>query len=313
MRSLTRISIGGLAVLVAFFAVLAVDLAWRVWVTRSGFPSSTDVALLIVLEVVRACVTLAVVGIALAALGRREPGHVALSAALLFLGLWYAKATAFGPFPGFFQQRIALVLVDRGVSRELLGFVFGQPTWALAPFVAGFLSFATRYPAPPQADEVRAVRATGRRGTLRNVALAGTDVRSLVHRLAAHALERGWLHPALLAAVGLFGALVLAFGSPLLRFPVLAVLAVGLGMAIAFMRTASLTHDGPHRRRLRFLAAAGVSVCVEFVGSAAVSFAPGAAIATIALVLASAAPVGAVAFLVVFMAKQNAALGPEAA
>ena len=302
-----------MAVLVAFFALLALDLAWRVWVTRSGFPSSADVALLMALEIVRACVTLAVVGIALAALRRQEPGHTALAVALLFLALWYAKATAFAAFPGFFQQRVALALLDRGVSRDLLKFVFGQPTWALAPFVASFLAFASRYPGPPRADEVRAVHATGRRGMLRGVALAGTDVRSLVHRAAGHALERGVLQPALLMAGGLLGALALAFGPVVLLIPLLAGLALGLGIGIALLRTAALMHDGPHRRRLRFLAAAGASVCLEFVGSVAISFAPGAAIASIALLLASAAPLGAVAFLVVFMARRNAALGPKPA
>jgi hypothetical protein len=64
---------------------------------------------------------------------------------------------------------------------------------------------------------------------------------------------------------------------------------------------------------LRFLAAAGASVCVEFLGSAAISFAPGAAIASIALLLASAAPLGAVTFLVIFMASRNTALGPQPA
>jgi hypothetical protein len=313
MRLFSRLAIGGLAILVAFFALLALDLAWRVWVTRAGFPGAADVALLMTLEIVRASVTLAVVGIALAALRRPEPGHAALAAALLFLALWYAKATAFAAFPGFFQQRLALTLLDLGVSRDLLKFVFGQPTWALAPFVASFLAFAGRYPQPPRPDEVRSVHATGRRGMLRGVALAGTDVRSLVHRLGAHALEHGMLHPALLTAGGLLGAVELAFGVPAVRIPLLCVLALGFGMGIAFLRTASLMHDGPHRRRLRFLAAAGASVCVEFVGSAAISFAPGATIASVALVLASTAPLSAVAFLTSFMYRQNTALGPKPA
>jgi hypothetical protein len=201
------------------------------------------------------------------------------------------------------QQWIVLRLTEMRVSRDLLAFIFGNPAWAVAPFVAAFLGFAMKYPGAPDQEAVREMRATGRRGMMRGVAMAGIDVRSLVHRAAAQALGRGWFDNRVLAIMGAGGAVVLAFGGTALRFAMLGALAFMFAAAIAFLRTSCLTLEGPHRGRLRFLGIAGISVCLEFLGGAALAFAPGAGAAGIALVLASAAPLCAIAFLTLFVTR----------
>lgn len=294
-RSTSLAGVAALAAFVAFFAVLALDVAWRVWVTRATFDGPADVALLIGLESARAVATLTVAALAVPLAARREEGCRALATALLFLALWYAKATTFG-FPGYLQERLALWLVDAGVSRTVLLYVFGKPAWALAPAASAFLLFALRYPSAPEPARVRDVHATGRRGMLRDVALAGTDVRSLLHRAAAGILESGVLRPALVVPAGLAAALLLAFGGPLLRGVAWLLLAGGLGLAFAFLRTARVTHDGTIRRRIDRLAGAAGAAFVGIAAGGALGFVPGAALAHVALVLSSLAPLVA-AFL----------------
>lgn len=297
MKTLRASLLAGLAMYVAFFAVLATDLVYRIWLSRAGFESVTDVALLIQLEAVRAVVTVCMVCIAIGVSRRAEPGHFALAFALLWFALWYAKASSFAAFPGYLQQRIAIGLTDAGVSRRLLLLLFGQPTWALAPAIASFLAFSLRYPGKPRPEQVRAVHATGRRGMLRGTAVAGTDIRSFVHRLAARALDAGMLRDGSLYALGIGGALLLAFGGRAGALIVLPVLAMAGAFAVAYLRSAHLSIAGPHRRALRRLGMAGISLAIEFVLGGALSLLPGGALAHVALAFAAAAPLCAIIFL----------------
>lgn len=300
MNVLRTLLLACLAAWVAFFAVLAIDLVYRIWLSRAGFESVADIALLIQLEAVRALVTLCMVVIAIGVARRSEPGHFALAFALLWFALWYAKASSFAAFPGYLQQRIALALTDAGVSRRVLLLLFGQPAWALAPAVASFLTFALRYPEPPHPERVRSVHATGRTGLLRGTSVAGTDVRSIVHRSAARALEIGVLRTGPLYALAAGGAVVLAFGGRAGVLIMLPALAVAGAFAVAFLRSAHLTMDGPHRRALRRLELAGISLAIEFAVGGALSFLPGGTLARIALAFAAAAPLGAIGFLIGF-------------
>jgi hypothetical protein len=298
MKRLATLSIWTLALFVGFLGVLALDLAWRVWVTRAVFDPG-DAGMLLTLESTRAAATFALVAIALAALRGREPGSAAFAAFLLFVGMWYAKTTAYG-FPGFLQERIAGGLVEAGVPHRLLRVLFGEPGWALPPALAAFLAFAMRYPAPPVAADVRETHATGRRGTFRDVALAGTDVRSFVHRAAAATLERGWWHPATLASGAFAGAVAMLAGGALARGIVLAVMTAVGAFACAFLRTAWLRSEGEARTRLASLGRAGLAASIGVLAGGALAFVPGETVARMTMTVATAAPLGAAVLLIGF-------------
>lgn len=288
-----------LAAIVALFGTLALDVAWRVWATRASF-DGPDVPLLLLVESARGLATFALIGIALRVLRTREPWSVAFATFLLFLGLWFSKAT-FNGFPGFLQERLAGALLNAGASRSALRLFFASPGWALPPAAAALLAFALRFPERPDPATVRSVHATGRKGTLRNVALAGTDVRSVVHRAAASILENGWASPLSLTAVAVVGGTGMAMGGPVLQAGVLIALAALTGCALAFLRTAWLTTSaGDARRLLARLGTAAVAACGGLLAGGALSFLPGAGMARIALALTAAAPLIAVVQLAGF-------------
>jgi hypothetical protein len=300
MKRLTGSAFAVLWMYVLLLGALALDLAWRIWISRSGFETAMDAGLLLLLEAVRGVVTLTLAGLALHTRRRREAGHAALAAALLFFAAAYANMTAFAAFPGFLQERLALLLVSAGTPRPLLLLLFGSVTWLIAPAVACLTCFAIRYPGPPEPAAIRAVHSTGRRGMMREVALAGTDVRSLVHRAAARAVEKRMVSPRSLTVIGIAGAAACALAPGLFTVPVLLLAALLFSMAIAYLRTSQLTREGPHRDRLRRLAAAGLSVSTGIVASSALGFIPGGATAQIALAMAAAAPLSAAFFLMRF-------------
>lgn len=306
MTALRAAAVALLAAFITLFVVLALDVAWRIWGARAGFENGADVAVLLSLEVVRSVVTLSFVCVAVVAARRTEPGHTAFAFALLFFALWYVKFVSFAAYPGYLQQWLATGLNQIGVPKLVMRFVFGQPVWALAPALASFLAFATRYPTAPRPELVRSVHATGRRGMLREVALAGTDVRSLVHRAAAWALPARLVDQRALTVLGIGGAAALAFGDARLSAVVLVLLAVAFAFAFAYLRTASLTLEGPHRRRLARLGFAGASLALELIACGALAFVPGGGLGRITLALAAAAPLGALYFLIGFVRSDSA-------
>ncbi len=297
MRRIGLAGIGGLALLVALIGVLALDVAWRVWLSRFGFESGADIALLIALELARASVAFGVIGIAATVIARGEPGARAFASALLFLGLVYLKAVQFGAYPGHLQEKLASALLGAGVSSAALAFVFATPIWALPPGIAAFLAYALRYPSRPVADAVRAAHGTGRRGMMRDVTLAGTDVRSYVHRFAAWALDRNWLTSTKLVTGALIATVALMTAPTPVRALVMIVLAMAFGVGLVLLRTSFLASAGRHRRRLSLLAVATGLAVTDLLISSAIGFLPGETIARIALALACLSPVAAVVIM----------------
>lgn len=290
-------AIVALAGFVLFLAFLAADLAWRVWVTRGGFANPLDVALLLGLEGVRTLATgaAAIIAVRVARVG--GPGAFSLAATLLFAAMWYARATTFG-MPGYAQERIALALEDAGASRSLLLLLFGQSAWPLAVAATALLLFALRYPMAPDPARVRDVHATGRRGMLRDVALAGTDIRSMLHRVAAAVLEIGAIRAATVLPAGIVAAVALAFGGPAVRAAVWVLLLVFALLAFAFLRTAWVSGEAAVRHRIGRLGVAAAAAAVGVVAGGMLAIVPGVALAHAALFVSSLAPLAATFCLV---------------
>jgi hypothetical protein len=283
------LALTALSLYALFFAVLAVDIAVRVYASRAGFDDARVVGLLIGLEAVRAGVVAGAVLLAWRTAARPGPGRRALAAAVLFLAVWYAKAFGYAPFPGWLQERIAVVLNTRGVPSGVRLFLFAQPAWALWPALAGLLRFAAVHAGPLTPNAVHASGRADRRGAMRAVPLAGLDVGAAFRWVAARALERGLDRPVALAVLALAGVAAAGTGAGGAAGTVLqlAVGGAGLGVALTWLRAASAGAAAPG---VLWLAEAGLVVVAALLAGGLLSAAPSEAAAWTSLVLLGVTP-----------------------
>jgi hypothetical protein len=288
-----RVAVAALVAYGAVFALLGVDTAFRVWLTRSAFDSPLDVAFIIVYEGMRVLtVGLAVVlALILGWRGARRPAAVLTSVLLVMLAVAFAKATAYSGFPGLVQERIARALVAREVPRGMLAFVFGQPAWALGLAAAAFLRLTVVYPAPITPDAVIAAGAHDRPGMLRGQTLAGTDVGALARRSSATALRAGLLRPGPVWTAAI--ALMLAHGIGLPLIVVAAtLLAVGLPLLLGIPALrAGLATAGDHdRARILWFLVAALVAALSLVVGGILSAVPGGGLGWLAFLVLAIAP-----------------------
>lgn len=191
-----RLLAGALMAYTAWFALLSLDVMFRIWINRGSFQARGDANALLLFEASRSLTILAAVAVAAVLFRRPErPGSQTLALALLFLTVWYAKALAYRSYPGFLQEWLASALLAHHVPRRLLAFCFGSPEWALYLAAAGLLRFSVLFPAPLTAERVQAPAVGDRAGLLRSVPGAGLDVGAAFRTLAERLLRRGWLAP----------------------------------------------------------------------------------------------------------------------
>lgn len=200
------LAFGALLLFALFFVFLSIDIMLRIWSWRARFEQTLDVAFLLYMESMRIVVTLAGAAIAVIAARRSSRDSGALALGVVFLTIAYTKLIAFDGFPGERQEQLALWLRARGVSRDVLGAIFGHPEWALWLALAGLLLFAVRYPRPIVADDIGRSGAHDRAGALRSVAVAGADIGALARAATTHALQRGWLTGGIVWSVALVAA-----------------------------------------------------------------------------------------------------------
>jgi hypothetical protein len=183
-------------------AALAVDVMLRV-LAWDAFDAG-DRAVLLAFESLR--VLLIAGGVTLALLAERRSnsatGLAAFGIGALLLALAAARGLT-GPMPGPGQQALATALLERDVPQTLLGIVFVHAEWVAWLALPPLLRFAATYPRPVTPDDVLASGRGDRRGAMRDVALAGTDVGVLARRLTARLLEQGWLRSSRLWAFAL--------------------------------------------------------------------------------------------------------------
>jgi hypothetical protein len=275
-----RLALGALIVLALLQAFFAVDVAWRVWATRSGFERAGDALLIVMLEAARAlALVLATAGAVLIARGA-ERFRAPLAVACAALALWYSAAFGFPGFAGYVQTRVAVALRGAGLPDPLIIGVFGDAGWPLWVAVAAALRAAALLLSDQGAGaaEVR-TDTTTRPGLLRGSAVAGLDVGAAFLRAAAGAVERGWLSARVVWGAATLGILLHLAGPAALGVPLAVVLAAGAALAFTLFRTAYRRGAGRNRVTLRWMATGAALALAGFlVGGAFALLAPGQAI-----------------------------------
>jgi hypothetical protein len=248
------------------FVALSIDVLARVWTSRFQFETPIDVVVLLYFEGTRALITVAGLVVATVAYlrARQHPALGWLGLGLAFATIAYTKAAGFDAFPGAAQHDIATALIAARVPRWLLLVVFGQPEWALWLALAALLAFARLYPRPLAPDQVTRRSARPRTGTMRSVALAGTDVGALARTAAQGALARGWLDGRVWLLAGLAGAghtAALRAGLPYAWAGAAALLVAAAPLAVLFalLRAGAAVADEAARQPLAWLRRGGAA------------------------------------------------------
>ena len=211
--NLRRVWLALLALYALLFVALSIDIMVRIWEWRGRFESPLDAAALFYFEGVRTLTTVAGVAIAIWAARRTgvRDGLREVPFALLLGTIAYTKLVAFRGFPGAQQERLAGVLQEARVPPVVLEVIFAQPAWTAWGALAGCVLLVAHYPRRLDPSDIAASGSVDRRGAMRDVALAGTDVGALSRRGAARLVSSAWLRPATLYP----GAILLGIGHAL--------------------------------------------------------------------------------------------------
>jgi hypothetical protein len=256
-----------LALYVAFFAFLSADVTVRVFGARSDFQSTMDAAVLMILELARgtAIVVSLVLALRLARADRRPVARL-LTLAVLLLGVWFAKITAFEAFPGHAQEWLADGLLRSGTPPRLLQLIFARPVWSFWLALGAFLRLSVTWPAALQASSIEGSGLADRTGMMRNVALAGVDVGRGFRHLAARLVEerafRPWIVWPATAVLGLVHAMAGPIG---LRVGLDALMAMLLALGITNLRAAHSVAGERARRRVLWVTQSALTAMSAFV------------------------------------------------
>jgi len=250
----------------AFFAFLSADVTVRVFGARSDFQSIMDAAVLMILELARGAAIVVTVVVA-ARLGRagRRPEVRLLTLAVLLLGIWFAKITAFEAFPGHAQEWLADRLVRTGTPSWLLQLVFGQPVWSFWLALGAFLRLSVTWPTGLKATSIERSGQADRTGMMRNVALAGSDVGHAFRRLAARLVEARAFRPTIVWPVTAAAGFTHAMAGPIgLRIGLDALMAALLALGITNLRAAQTVAGERVRRRVLWVTQASLTALGAF-------------------------------------------------
>lgn len=255
------------------FLILSIDSLVRLWSARRGMDNSFEAATVLSYQFAHAVITL--IGIALSARVFRRaqpPGAAAFAWMLAFLTLWYTKTFGFANFPGAFQSWLAEHLSAAGLARNAAILIFGAPAWAAWLALGAALRVSVCYPRQITPDDIAAPGARDRRGLMRSVALAGLDVGLAWRRLAATALRSGLLRAAVIWPTVLTAGLAASL-LPHLGALFVALYACGGAIVITNLRAGLEIANGIQRRRLLWMAQAGLTALLAFVLAGVLSLA----------------------------------------
>jgi hypothetical protein len=241
-----------LASYLGFFAFLSADVTVRVFGARSDFQSPMDAAVLMILEIARGAAIVTSLAIALRlARGRRRPEARLLTFAVLLLGVWFAKITAFEAFPGHAQEWLADRLLGAGAPRPLLQLAFAEPVWSLWLVLGAFLRLSVTWPVALQASSIEHSGRADRTGIMRNVALAGADVGLAFRVLAARLVQAQAFRPSIVWPLVAVAGLAHAIAGPIgVRIGLDALIIVLVALAITNLRAAQSVAGERVRRRV---------------------------------------------------------------
>lgn len=186
-----------LLLFLAIFPLLTFDAVGKL-LSRIATLEPGNLVLLLYLELSRAFTTIIAVVAALVLVIRssRNADARALALFLIFSALTYEKIFGTTGYPGPFQERLTFALLNAGVSRSFLLWLFGPVPWSLWLAIAAALRFSVVFPHPPLSAE--AIEESGlhdRRGMMRGAGVAGLDIGAGFRVVAKKTLKLGALRP----------------------------------------------------------------------------------------------------------------------
>ena len=188
---------GALLLLLALFPLLTADSIAKLVGRRAGLEAG-NFALIFYLEVSRAFTTLVAVIAVIVLLIRssRAADARALTLFLLFVGLTYEKIFGGTGYPGPMQESLTRWLLDNGVPRAGLMWLFGPVPWSIWLALAAIMRFSVVFPRPPlSAEIIDASAAHDRQGMMRGAGLAGMDIGAGFRRISKTLLASGAFKP----------------------------------------------------------------------------------------------------------------------
>jgi hypothetical protein len=244
-----------LLALLALFPLLTLD-TLRALIARVALLEAGNFMLLFYLETARLCTT--VVALVAAAVLVMRTAHTAegraLALFLIFAALTYEKLFAGSVYPGPFQERLTIMLLDAGVSRAMLTWLFGTTLWSLWLALAAALRFSVVFPRDVTPAAIDLSGTHDRRGMLRGAAAAGLDIGALFRGLAKNALQSGALGAVPVWLVAIVVAIGATYASESIRTVTTAVLATLVaGVVITNVRASYAVGNEPERARIRLL------------------------------------------------------------
>lgn len=186
-----------LLLFLALFPILTLDAVGKL-LTRIATLEPGNLVLLLYLELSRAFTTIIAIAAALFLIVRssRTADARALVLFFIFSALTYEKVFGTTSYPGPFQEHLTATLLNAGVSRSALVWLFGPVPWPLWLALAAALRFSVVFPYPPlSAAAIEESGRTDRRGMLRGAGIAGWDIGAGFRAVAKRTLAIGALRP----------------------------------------------------------------------------------------------------------------------
>ena len=251
----------------AVFPVLTLDAIGKLF-SRAAALEPGNFLLVLYLELSRAFTTLVAIlaaGSLVVRSSRKADGR-ALALFFIFVALTYEKIFGTTGYPGPLQEKLAHSLLEAGISRGTLIWLFGPVPWTLWLALAAALRFSVVFPHPPLSAQ--AIEASGqhdRRGMLRGAGVAGMDIGAAFRGVAKRGLAMGAFRPVPLWLTALVLTAITTLTTATTRMVLFIVAASLVGaLAITNLRASYMVVSESEKRRMRWLVFGFAAGCAVF-------------------------------------------------
>lgn len=245
-----------LLIFLSIFPLLTFDAIGKL-LSRMAALAPGNFLLIMYLELSRAFTTIVALFAALALVIKsgQRPDARALALFLIFIALTYEKIFGTTGYPGPWQEKLTAGLLEAGISRATLIWLFGPVPWSLWLALAALLRFSVVFPNPPLSTE--AIEASGlhdRRGMLRGAGVAGIDIGAAFRTVSKRGLAIGAFRPVPLWTAAAILVVLTTITSETTRVVAFAIAAIIVtSMAITNLRASYNVVADHEKARMRWL------------------------------------------------------------
>ena len=240
----------------ALFPVLTLDAVSKL-MARVALMEPGNFLLVLYLELSRAFTTIIalITAFVLVLRSSKDADGRSLALFLIFIALTYEKISAVIVYPGPLQVKMVTALLEAGVTRPVLTWIFGPVPWTLWFALAAMLRFSVVFPRPPlSAEAIDASGLNDRRGMMRGSGVAGLDIGAAFRDFAKRGLARGAFKALPLYGAALVMVVVTTFTTSAVRTALLAIAAlVAVALAVTNLRASYNIVVESERRGARWL------------------------------------------------------------